>query len=138
MGTLLNDAPITSARLLNDGDVLSICGRCFRFEYDMSGDFAPTVAMPAAAPRPAKVGSAKKSPRAPSSAAKKENESAANVPPAAAFNPLAAVATAAAAAAASRAELTARAAEAAPAAGGRTPLVDKDCLLYTSPSPRDS
>ena len=76
-----------------DGDVLSICGRCFRFDYAAADDNAPTVALPAAKPRKA-AATPKKSPRAPPSDRKKENaDNTGNAPTA--FNPLAAVAAAA-------------------------------------------
>ena len=102
---------------------LSICGRCFRFEYTADGDDAPTVALPPSKP---KVAAVKKSPKAPNSA-KKENDNASNAP-ASGFNPLAAIAAAAAAAAASRESRAPAADKAEPAASrtpGRTPLDDK-------------
>jgi hypothetical protein len=139
MGTLLNGAPLSAKRLLADGDVLAICGRSFRFEY-ATDDNATTVVIPAASraaalkvetPKQAEpaahvVKSVKKSPHAPSSGAKKENQDVANM---AAPPPLlAAVAAAAAAAAAARAVADAVPADKpAPSerSAGRTPLVDQ-------------
>ena len=41
-GTQLNNEPLKQPRRLTDGDVLSVCGRNFRFEYECD-DNAPTV-----------------------------------------------------------------------------------------------
>ena len=44
-GTLLNDETLAQKRLLADGDVLSICGRRFRFEYNVPSLDDRTVAV---------------------------------------------------------------------------------------------